>query len=303
MNILTTLFVNNLLPILLMAGIGYLLGTWLEIEPRSLSQTLFYALSPVLIFDLLANSEINQDAMFRISAFAATQVISLILITWLLGRALKLERKLLAAVIIAATFMNTANYGLSLIMFAFGETAMAHASIFYITTAFLTYTIGVAIASLGNLNVKQTLIRLTKIPAIYAAILGILFNILGWSLPLPLKRTASVLSDAAIPLMLILLGLQLQRNQRTWDLRALGLATGMRLLGGPLLAFATAGLFGLETLAYKAGITEAAMPTAVLTTVLATEFDTKPSFVTTVVFITTLLSPLTLTPLLAFLGA
>lgn len=303
MNILTTLFLNNLLPILLTAGIGYLLGMWLEIDPRSLSRTLFYALSPLLIFDLLANSEINQEAMFRISAFTATQVIVLILLTWLLGRALELERKLLAAVIITAVFMNAANYGLSLTMFAFGETAMAHASIFYITTAVMTYTIGVAIASLGSLNIKQTLVRLTKIPAIYAAVLGILFNILGWSFPLPLERTVSLLSDAAIPVMLILLGLQLQKNQRSWNLRALGLATGMRLLGGPLLALATADFFGLETLAYKAGILEAAMPTAVLTTVLATEFDAEPSFVTTVVFITTLLSPLTLTPLLAFLGA
>jgi predicted permease len=45
------------------------------------------------------------------------------------------------------------------------------------------------------------------------------------------------------------------------------------------------------------------MPVAVLTTILATEFDAQPSFVTAAVLITTLLSPLTLTPLLAFLGA
>jgi predicted permease len=45
------------------------------------------------------------------------------------------------------------------------------------------------------------------------------------------------------------------------------------------------------------------MPTAVMATVLATEFDVHPAFVTTVVTTTTLLSPLMLTPLLAFLGA
>ena len=53
----------------------------------------------------------------------------------------------------------------------------------------------------------------------------------------------------------------------------------------------------------KAGVIEAATPTAVLSTVLSTEFDTEPAFVTSVVFTTTLLSPLTLTPLLAYLGA
>jgi predicted permease len=37
--------------------------------------------------------------------------------------------------------------------------------------------------------------------------------------------------------------------------------------------------------------------------VLATEYNVEPSFVTAAVFTSTLLSPLTLTPLLAFLGA
>jgi predicted permease len=45
------------------------------------------------------------------------------------------------------------------------------------------------------------------------------------------------------------------------------------------------------------------MPSAVICIVLATEYDVEPTFVTSVVFLTTLLSPLSLTPLLAYLGA
>jgi len=45
------------------------------------------------------------------------------------------------------------------------------------------------------------------------------------------------------------------------------------------------------------------MPTAVLATILATEYEAEPAFVITAVFATTLLSPLTLTPLLLVLGA
>jgi predicted permease len=58
-----------------------------------------------------------------------------------------------------------------------------------------------------------------------------------------------------------------------------------------------------ERCIYQAGISESAMPTAVVMTVLATEYDIEPSFITTVVFMSTLLSPLTITPLLAYLGA
>jgi len=45
------------------------------------------------------------------------------------------------------------------------------------------------------------------------------------------------------------------------------------------------------------------MPSAVLTTVIATQYNSEPTLVTTAVFVTTVASPLVLTPLLAFLGA
>ena len=45
------------------------------------------------------------------------------------------------------------------------------------------------------------------------------------------------------------------------------------------------------------------MPAAVATTILALEFDIAPSFVTSTVFLSTLLSPFTLTALIAYLSA
>jgi predicted permease len=45
------------------------------------------------------------------------------------------------------------------------------------------------------------------------------------------------------------------------------------------------------------------MPTAIISIILASEYDIEPEFVTMAVVTTTLLSPLTLTPLLAYLGA
>ena len=76
----------------------------------------------------------------------------------------------------------------------------------------------------------------------------------------------------------------------------------MRLVVAPLLALGLGVLLGLKGPAYQAAVLEAGMPTAVLTTVLSTEYDLLPSFVTSAVFLSTLLSPLTIGPLVAFLG-
>ena len=77
----------------------------------------------------------------------------------------------------------------------------------------------------------------------------------------------------------------------------------MIIVGGLLLGLALAPVFGLEGAARQAGILESAMPAAVMTTVLAEQYDLEPEFVSATVFLSTLLSPLTLSPLLVYLGA
>jgi hypothetical protein len=125
----------------------------------------------------------------------------------------------------------------------------------------------------------------------------------GWQVPLPLERTTTLLGDASIPAMLVLLGMQLCKAEWAGRQLPIGLASGMRLLVSPILALLLAPFFGISGTARQAATLEAAMPAAVLNTVLATEYNAAPSLVTSIVFVTTILSPLTLTPLLAFLGA
>jgi len=300
---LITLFINNLLPILLIAGIGYLCSKYLHIDPKSISKIVFYIFSPCLIFGLLINSRLSGDSMVSMVGFTATLVFIVIIVTYLLGRFLKLNRKMIAAVVLTALSTNSGNFGLSLNLFAFGESGLAQASIFFVTSALLTYSVGVMVASLGTASFKDSLIRLLKVPTIYAVILALICIWRDWQIPLPIERTVTTLGDASIPTMLLLLGLQLGANQRTSQVKALTLATGMRLIGGAISGLILGNLYGLQGVAFQAGVIQSSTPSAVLTTVLATEFDTEPAFVTTVVFTSTILCPLTITPLLAFLGA
>ncbi len=303
MSNLLSLFANNILPIFLAAGAGFLLSKYLRIIPRSVSRVAFYIFSPALIFDILSQSQLNNDDITRMVAFAAASILGIGLITWLIGKALRFERRLLVAILLTAMFGNSGNFGLSLNLFAYGETALAYASLFFVTSAILMYTLGVFLASLGSTSLKESLLGLLKVPAVYAVFLAILFNNFRWGLPLPLDRTVSLLSDAAIPVLMVLMGIQLEQAQ--WDGKtfALGFTNSMRLVAGPILALGLSVVFGLKGAALQAGVTEAATPTAIMMTVLATEYDIEPSFVTAAVFTSTLLSPLTITPLLALLGA
>jgi len=58
---------------------------------------------------------------------------------------------------------------------------------------------------------------------------------------------------------------------------------------------------GLEGVARQAVILQSAMPTAVIVTILATEYDLDPALASAAVLVSTLLSPFTLTPIIAYL--
>jgi predicted permease len=300
---LFSLFFNNLFPILIAAAIGFALTKWLKINPRPLSQIIFYVFSPILVFQLLISSQLSNQDLVRTLLFSLVLLVIVGGLTWMIGGVFKLPRKILAAVILTAMFMNAGNYGLPLTSFAFGEEALAFASVFFVMMALMTNTVGIVIASSGSMSVWSAIKGLVKFPAIYALVLGFVFIQFKWQLPSGLDRTVTLLSNAAIPCMLVLLGMQLVNIRLDGQVLPLAISGSMRLLIAPLIAFGLTRLFGIGGASYQAMVIESAMPTAVLTTILATEFDAEPTFVTTTVLLTTLLSPFTLTPLLAFLGA
>jgi malate permease and related proteins len=299
---LLQIFTNNLLPVLLLAGAGFALGKALQVNSRPLGRVVFYILSPVLVFDLITRSQLPPGKIVMMIGFAATLMLCGAGLAFLAGKLLRLDRSSLTAVILTTMIGNNGNYGLPIIAFAFGQEALAYASIYFVTSNIMLYSVGLFIASLGNMSPKQALLGLFKVPAIYAIGLGMFFVRTGWVLPEPLQRTVSLASGAAVPCMLILLGLELQRAEWTRNLRALSIPVLLRLVIGPVLALGLSAVFGLPDPARLAGVTEAGMPSAVMTTVVAAEYNLEPSLVTAIVFITTLLSPLTLTPLLFFLG-
>jgi len=295
-------FANNLLPILLIATAGYILGKTLAVDSRTIGRMVFYIFSPLLVFNLMVTSQLNLRLALTTVGFTATVIGIMGIAAFLLGKLFQLERPQLLAVILTVAFGNTGNYGLPLVKFAFGDEALAVASIFYITTTILFNTAGVVIASLGHLDLKSAILGVFKLPIVYAVTVALAIKGMGLQIPLPLARTIEIAANGAIPAMIILLGLELSKIEWSQSFRAIGVGVTVKLLLGPVIGFLIAGLFGLKGHARQGSVIEAAMPAAVATTVVATEYKLQPSLVTAIVFLGTILSPLTLTPLIVYLS-
>ncbi|MBN8656556.1 MAG: AEC family transporter [Anaerolineae bacterium] len=294
-------FANNLLPIMLIAAAGYVLGKTLTVDSRTIGRIVFYIFSPLLVFNLMVTSQLNLQQALTTVEYTIAVIVIMGTIAFILGKLFRLERAHLLAVILTVAFGNTGNYGLPLVKFAFGDEALAVASIFYVTTTILFNTVGVVIASLGHLDLKSAILGVFKLPILYAVAMALIIKGFGIQIPLPLSRTIEIAANGAIPAMIILLGLELTRIEWTHSLRATGLGVATKLLIGPLVGLLIASLFGLQGHTRQGSVIEAAMPAAVATTVVATEYNLEPSLVTAIVFFGTIFSPLTLTPLIVFL--
>ena len=191
-------------------------------------------------------------------------------------------------------------YGL--VAFAFGKEALTFATICYVTVSLMSMTIGVLAASLGHMDFKAAVLGLFKVPTLYAVALAASLNYFHFELPLPLSRTVDLAANASIPVMIVLLGLELSRFEWSHSLRPLSLSVILRLLVAPTVALLLVIPFGLQGAARQGNVIEASMPAAVMNTVLASEYGLDSSLVTAIVFVGTILSPLTLTPLLVYLG-
>jgi malate permease and related proteins len=116
-----------------------------------------------------------------------------------------------------------------------------------------------------------------------------------------MMRPIALLSDAALPVMILVLGMQLERAVWPTQPGIVILAVGISLFVAPFVALGLAALLGVSGPARQAAVILSSMPVAVVTTILALEFELAPEFVTSAVFLSTVTSPLTLTPLIAYL--
>jgi predicted permease len=299
------ILVNIILPVFLVVGTAALAQTRLRLDIRTLSRAAFYLFSPALVFDTLATSDVNGTVFGQMTTVLILTTLTLWALGALVARLLHLEGPTQAAFLIAILIMNAGNYGLPVNLFAFGEAGLTRASLYFVGSALLSASLGVYLSARGRATAQLALRRVISMPLLYATILGLIFNLGHITVPASLAKAIQLLGQAAVPSMLLVLGVRLaeifQSRQQMMRLPALGAVTVLRLIVAPALAWLFAGLVGLDGLARDVSVLETAMPTAVMTTILATEFDSDASFAALAVMLTTLVSLPTVTILLNLL--
>ena len=299
---LLNIFVDNMIPVLAIAAIGFYLRYRFDIDPRKMSSMMFHVFSPALTFNALYTRDISGGDFLRFYGGTLALLLTIAAFSLLLLRWQKISSTERAATLVATFAFNGGNFGLSIVSFAFGDEALSYAVLAFVAGTTTSYTLGVYISSNGRASIMQSLANVLRTPSVYALVLAFALKGAGiQELPPALSRTSQLLADAAIPLMLVLLGLQLGGFGKFDRLRLVGMGSVVRLLLAPIAGIFIASILGLSGDAKFAFILQAGMPTAVMTIVLANEFDTDPDLALSIVMTTSFISPISLSLLIYLL--
>lgn len=316
MNELFTTILNVIAPILLIAGFGAYLGRQFKLDRRTLSTVLIYLFIPALVLEGMTNARVGNDQLIRMMLFIFIGCIALAFVGWLVAKAMRLDFIMTNAFILCVLMINAANYGIPFNKFAFGQSAEQLAVVYYVASAVVSNTLGVYFASRGNSSSSRSaMMNIFKLPMLYAMVIGLILNQAGVyiyapadmpnapALPLPIARMIDIASDAAVPMMLVLLGVLLGQTRFTFKrITPMLAASGVKLVVAPIIAIIVMALLGIEGLTRQVGIVQLSMPVAVLTSALASEFSADVEFVAGVILISTLGSIFSLSVLVILVG-
>ena len=292
-------FIEIVLPVFLMAGIGIILRKARQVPTGPVSQVTLYVFSPCLVFHSLSNTALSTGDLGSIAGFTITLAVLTYPLSHIATRILKLDRETQSGFMLTTLFMNSGNYGLPMALFAFGQAGLDRAIVYFVTQATLAGTLAVFVASRSQLDIRSALTAVFKMPLVYASLAGVAANLFNMEMPQTISEPIRILGAAAVPSMLMVLGLQIGEKFSLEQTRALIATCFIRLIISGGIAYALTIPFGFTGLSQQVLIVMASMPTAVVTIILATEFKAKPTFVTNAVVLSTFGSLVTLTVLIS----
>lgn len=297
---LISIFLNILLPVFAIVLLGYVGGSRLGLEPRTLSKLAYYILVPAFVFNVFSKAEVQVELTIRMAIFFIAVTLGAILASFLVARLFGAKAELAAAYVLVAAFGNVGNFGLPIIDFKVGAEGLLPASVYFLVGSTFGFLVGVMAATWHRDGGRwRAAWAAFTTPGVLAIVPAFLVNSLQTPIPALIERSVALMAGALIPVMLLTLGVQLAEMGRPRINRHVIGASLVRLLASPALALALAPMCGLAGVERSVGIVQAAMPTAVLTSLIALEHDLIPDFVTTVVLFSTVASAVTLTIVLA----
>ena len=288
----------TILSIIIMIGLGYFLKridflSEKDIDP--FNKIVMYILMPCMIFHAIYSADLGLLSKLGILPFVilassfATGIVSYFIL-----KRLNLDDVTLWSVLVTVMIANTAFMGYPVTLGIYGQDGFLRA-IFCDMATLCTFLLlsFVLILKFGG-TVKTAFKKITFFPPLWAVVLGLGFNFLNIPIGPVLDNTVNYLGQGAIPLIMIALGLSIDFEAISRSKSMIVFTSIMKLVFFPLIAFVIATYLGLVDLQYNVSIVEAAMPSGMMSLLLAITYKLDYELTSDCILINTVISLITL---------
>lgn len=265
---------------------------------RALTDLVFFILLPALVLDVIWGAPIDGSSM-KISLVAlATLAISAVLMLLVL-RFFQTSQMQKGALLLAAIFPNATYLGLPVtdqVLGSWSNAIVLQFDLFACTPVLMTLGILMAhhFGAEGGRGVHP-LRELRRVPPLWAVAVAMILNLLQVPRPEIIHNTLSTLSGGVVPLMLIALGMSIRWD--TMRLRFLPMlvpVSMISLLIAPAVAFTASQWLSMPQHVLTTVVLLAAMPTMIFGIVICERYGLDSALYAAAVFLTSLLSVLSL---------
>ena len=293
---------ETILAIVLMIIIGYICRRFdfLKAEDtQTLNKIVVNIAIPALIFLAMYHADLSHMKTFgTITLICITMGLISGVIAYLFTYLQGYSTKTRWGVVAASTLFNSGFLGYPVTLGVFGTAGLVRAVFYDVGSTILFTSFGVFFLVMYGGRYQDILKRSVLFPPLLAVILGIVANLLHAPLGSVIPSVLGYLSGAAIPLIMLSLGLSLEFRGIKEYFGVASFVSLLKLVISPLIAVLVVGLVGLTGLDRTVTIVEAGMPSAMLSLALAITYDLDIKVTAACIFLSTALSIISLTILI-----
>lgn len=300
----------KIFPLYINIILGYFATKILDVKRESIANILMYILGPIVVFSATISVEINLAVVFLPIFFYLFCSILAFIILFIFQNSWNDPTGNILS--FSGATGNTGYFGIPLAIIFF-PTELADIYIFTVLASFLFEgTTGFYVTAKGNFTVKQSLQKIVKLPVIYAFILGLVLNLLGFGIPEAIESYTSQFKGAygILGMMLIgmgLVGLQLKKGSDL-DFKFISILFVLKFILWPLAILGVIYIdkqffMLLNDDLYKVMFLFSIVPLAGNTVTLAVLLNAKPEKASFTVLLSTIVSIVYIPVVLALYGS
>lgn len=295
----------TILSIIIMIGLGYFLKRIEFLSEKDIdpfNRIVMYILMPCMIFHAIYSADLSLLSKLGILPFiilASSFVTGIV--SYFILRQMKLDDITLWSVLVTVMIANTAFMGYPVTLGIFGQDGFLRAIFCDMATLCIFLILSFVLIMKFGGTARTAVKKITFFPPLWAVILGLGFNFFNIPIGPIIDNTVNYLGQGAIPLIMIALGLSIDFSAIRRSKSMIVFTSIMKLAFFPLVAFIVASQIGLVDLQFKISVVEAAMPSGMMSLLLAITYKLDYELTSDCILINTVISLITLPAIIMIL--